>query len=105
MLFRHLNELGYRRIAGSRTLVAHQSIDYLSEVTYPGSVVIGIGVTRIGSASWTLGMGMFKDARCMGLSTTVLVHGTESGTAPIPAEFRAMLERFLLPADSLTQAS
>lgn len=100
--FRHLSkDLGYERAAGSRTLVVHQSIDYLSEVTYPGSILVGIGVSRIGSSSWSLAMGMFKGETCVGLSATVLVYGLADGSAPIPPAFRALLERFLLPAASL----
>lgn len=101
--FRHFSQdLGYERAAGSRTLVVNQSIDYLSEVTYPGSIVVGIGVSRIGTSSWALAMGMFKADVCVGLSTTVLVHGVADGPAPIPAAFRSLLDRFLLPAASLS---
>jgi acyl-CoA thioester hydrolase len=101
--FRHLSkDLGYERAAGSRTLVVHQSIDYVSEVTYPGSIVVGLGVSRIGTTSWALAMGMFKHDACMGLSTSVLVHGLADGAALIPPAFRALLERFLLPSDSLS---
>ena len=101
--FRHLSkQSGYERAPGSRTLVVHQSIDYLNEVKYPGVITVGIGVSRIGTTSWSFAMGMFKDATCVGLSTTVLVYGLETGAAPIPPSYRAMLERFLLPADSLT---
>jgi acyl-CoA thioester hydrolase len=101
--FRHLGTaLGYERAAGSRTLVVHQSIDYLNEVTYPGSIVVGIGVSRIGTSSWSFAMGMFRQMQCVGLSSTVLVYGFAGGAAPLPPEFRALLERFHLPADSLT---
>jgi acyl-CoA thioester hydrolase len=100
--FRRLHEMGYERPPGSRTLVAHQSIDYLQEITYPGSIVIGIGVSRIGQTSWHLSMGMFGRERCLGLSTAVLVYGTEAGATAIPTGYRAGLERFMLPANALT---
>jgi acyl-CoA thioester hydrolase len=100
--FRHLQkDHGYERAQGSRTLVVHQSIDYLEEVTYPGSVTIGIGVSRLGTTSWSFGMGMFKNGRCAGLSTTVLVYGLNGGPAPLPQGYRELLEKFLLPATSL----
>lgn len=100
--FRHLHQnLGYEREPGTRTLVAHQSIDYLAEVTYPGTITIGIGVSRVGTSSWSFAMGMFKDARCAGLSTTVLVYGTQTGNAPIPDRYRELLEQYLMPAASL----
>jgi acyl-CoA thioester hydrolase len=101
--FRHLHQnLGYEREPGTRTLVVHQSIDYLNEVTYPGSITIGIGVSKIGTTSWSFAMGMFKDDKCAGLSTTVLVYGLKTGPAPIPDAYRALLGRHLMPADALT---
>lgn len=100
--FRHLQkDLGYERVPGSRTLVVHQSIDYLREVTYPGSITIGIGVSKVGTTSWSFAMGMFNEGRCAGLSTTVLVYGLGDGPAPIPESYRALLSRYLLPATSL----
>jgi acyl-CoA thioester hydrolase len=100
---RHLaRDLGHERATDSRTWVVHQSIDYLREVTYPGLVAVGIGVSRIGTSSWSCAMGLFEDGRCVGLSTAVLVHGLGDRPAPIPPTYRALLERFLLPADSLT---
>jgi|HigsolmetaAR201D_1030396.scaffolds.fasta_scaffold00450_24 acyl-CoA thioester hydrolase len=97
---RHLTQdLGYQRSAGSRTWVAHQSIDYLLEVMYPGTVIVGIGVSRIGTTSWSCSMGLFAGGRCAGLSTTVLVYGLEDRPAPIPQSYRTLLERFILPAD------
>ena len=100
--FRHLHQnLGYEREAGARTLVVHQAIDYLAEVTYPGTITIGIGVSKVGTSSWSFAMGMFTEGRCAGLSTTVLVYGTKTGSAPIPDGYRALLERHLLPAASL----
>ena len=100
--FRHLHQnLGYEREPGTRTLVVHQSIDYLDEVTYPGSITIGIGVSKIGTTSWSFAMGMFKDDKCAGLSTTVLVYALKTGAAPIPDAYRALLQRHLMPAESL----
>jgi acyl-CoA thioester hydrolase len=100
--FRHLHQsLGYERVQGSRTLVVHQSIDYLNEVTYPGHITIGIGVSKVGTTSWSFAMGMFKDGICAGLSTTVLVYGMKEGPTPIPDRYRALLEQHLMPAASL----
>jgi len=100
---RHLtHDLGHERPKDTRAWVVHQSIDYLSEVSYPGVVVVGIGVSRIGTSSWSVAMGLFAEGRCAGLSTAVLVHGLDTGPAPIPESQRALLQRFMLPADSLT---
>src|SRR5262245_20155252 len=72
----------YERPKESRTLVAHQSMDYLDEVEYPTPITIGIGVTRVGSSSYELGMGMFQHGRCVGLSRAVLVYALAAGPSP-----------------------
>lgn len=96
--FRELGRLfSYTRPSESRTLVAHQAMDYLGEVGYPARLTIGVGVARVGSSSYELGLGMFQNDRCVGLSGTVLVYATAQGPAPIPAEFRAVLQQNLLP--------
>lgn len=93
-------EHGYERPKGIRTLVAHQSIDYLAEAEYPGMLTMGVGVSRIGTSSWTLGLSMFQNGKCAGLSRCVLVYGTKEGPAALPAAFRSILESYLLPADA-----
>lgn len=94
---RFATEGGYERGKDSRILVAHQSIDYLGEVQYPGVVSVGVGVARIGNTSYTLGLGMFQSGRCVGLSRCVMVYGNQTGPAPLPTPFRSLLERNLLP--------
>ena len=80
-----------------RVLVARQSIDYLDEVEWPGPVTIGVGVAHIGSKSYSIGLAMFQQARCVGVSNTVLVYMTEDGSAPLPEEVRAALKSKMLP--------
>jgi acyl-CoA thioester hydrolase len=86
--------------AGERVLIAHQSIDYLHEAAYPGTLEVGIGVLRIGNASYTLGMGMFQDGRCVSVSDAVMVFADPSGPARLPDLFRRRLEAWLLGAGS-----
>jgi acyl-CoA thioester hydrolase len=95
-------QFSYSRPSDSRTLVAHQSMDYLREVQYPTPLIIGIGVARVGTSSYELALGMFQQGRCVGLSVAVLVHANAQGPAPIPAEFRAVLQQNLLPAAAST---
>jgi acyl-CoA thioester hydrolase len=93
--------MGGRRVAspeGDRILIAHQSIDYLREATYPGSLDIGIGVLRIGRSSFRYGMAMFQDGACVSVSEAVLVHADAQGPAMLPAEYRARLEGWLIAA-------
>lgn len=84
-----------------RLLVARQSIDYLGEVEWPGSVFIGAGVAHIGNKSYSIGLGMFQRGRCVGVSDTVLVYATEQGSAPLPEPMRDALRAKMLPNTEL----
>jgi len=95
------SQYDFERGHGTRTLVAHQAVDYLAEVSYPGAVAIGVGVLRIGATSYSLGLGMFQSDRCVGLAMAVLVHGNKEGPAPLPPAWREILQGRLLPADAL----
>jgi acyl-CoA thioester hydrolase len=86
--------------AGDRILIAHQSIDYLREAGYPGALEVGIGVLRIGTSSYTFGMGMFQDGQCVSVSDAVMVFADASGPARIPDRYRQRLETWLLRDNS-----
>ena len=84
--------------AGERVLIAHQSIDYLQEANYPGSLEVGIGVLKIGNTSYTYGMGMFQEGRCVSVSNAVMVFADPSGPARLPERFLELLEAWRLGA-------
>jgi acyl-CoA thioester hydrolase len=88
----------FLRPEGSRVLVVHHEMDYLAEIQYPGVVIVGVGISRIGSTSYTFGAGMFQDGKCVGLASTVLVNANAQGPTPLHPEMRAFLEKRLLPA-------
>jgi acyl-CoA thioester hydrolase len=90
-------EFNYERVKGSRTLVAHQAVDYLGEVAYPGSVKLGVGVAHLGNSSYSLALGMFQLDRCVGVSLAVLVNADSHGPAPLPPRLREILQTKLLP--------
>jgi acyl-CoA thioester hydrolase len=84
--------------AKRRLLVARQSIDYLGEVEWPGPVTIGVGVSHTGKTSYSIGLGMFQNGRCMGVSDVVLVYATENGPTPMPDDIRELVaSKSLLP--------
>jgi len=83
---------------GERILIAHQSIDYLREASYPGTLEIGIGVLRIGNSSYTYGMAMFQEGACVSVSDAVLVYADSNGPARLPDHYRRRLEGWLMPA-------
>jgi acyl-CoA thioester hydrolase len=93
--------MGGKRIGtpeGERILIAHQSIDYLREGTYPGALEVGIGVMRIGRSSFRYGMAMFQDGACISVSEAVLVYADAQGPAALPEEYRRRLEGWLITA-------
>ena len=83
---------------GDRILLAHQSIDYLREGTYPGSLDVGVGVMRIGRTSYRYGMAMFQDGACTSVSEAVLVFADAHGPARLPEAYRQRLEAWLITA-------
>jgi len=96
---------GLRRMLGGdrmpatieRLLIARQSIDYLREATYPGTLDVGVGMLRIGNSSFTVGMGLFQGESCVSVSDAVMVNASASGAAPLADEARRLLEQWLLP--------
>jgi acyl-CoA thioester hydrolase len=84
--------------AGERILIVHQSIDYLLEAGYPGTLEVGVGVLRIGRSSFTYGMAMFQQGRCVSVSDAVLVYADASGPAAIPDRYRQRLEAWRVAA-------
>ena len=93
----HLRE-HHREIGHPHFLVARVEIDYLDEGHYPTPVNLGLGVISVGGTSYRLGVGLFQNDRCIGLSDGVLVHRGEKGPAPIPDILRATLESYALHA-------
>jgi acyl-CoA thioester hydrolase len=77
----------------NRLLVARQSVDYIGEVKWPGGVVIGVGVSRVGTSSFSLALAMFQCDRCMGISDTVMVFASSQGAAPLPERMRELLNQ------------
>lgn len=93
--------MGGRHVAGAggeRILIAHQSIDYLREGTYPGALEVGVGVLRIGRSSYRYGMAMFQDGACISVSEAVLVYADAHGPAALPGDYRQRLEAWLIAA-------
>lgn len=57
----------------SMFMLAHISVDYLAEINWPGSVVIGTKVTHIGNSSFTTEQVIFSGDVCAAVAKTVIV--------------------------------
>ena len=78
-------------------VVAENGFSYFREVRYPDRLEIGLRLERLGGASATIGMGMFREGgedECA-QARFVLVNVTAQGHQPKPwaAEHRALWER------------
>lgn len=81
-------------------VLASTKLDYLKELHYPGTVEIGMAVSRLGTKSFTLAHGVFQDGECAGTGTCVMVVfdlEKRASMAP-PADVRRYLESLQLPA-------
>jgi acyl-CoA thioester hydrolase len=63
---------------GCAFVIARLSLDFRSEIRWPGRVGIGTRVASIGRSSVTLAQGLFQDDRCVATAETVIVQMDES---------------------------
>lgn len=85
--------------AGCHFSIVRLTIDFMAEMTWPGEVTIGTGITRIGGSSVGLLQAIFNDGkRCATAESTVVL--TDSATrksTPLPDHARAWFETLRLP--------
>lgn len=74
------------------------TIDFLAEMSWPGDVIIGTAVTRIGSSSVGMRHAIFKDDICRATAEGVVVctNTASRKSHPLPDHARAMLETLML---------
>jgi acyl-CoA thioester hydrolase len=92
LVYPMLESAGHKRVD---IVLARIAIDYLAELGYPGFVEIGTRVVRLGTKSFTLGHGLFKDGgnKCFATAECVLVFFDNIDRVSIaaPPEIRAKL--------------
>jgi acyl-CoA thioester hydrolase len=90
-LLRTLLEMQQMHMRDGRVLLARQSIDYLREGRYPGSLEVGVAITAVGRTSVTVGMGLFQDDVCIAISDAVLVRLDDQGPREWSSDERTVL--------------
>lgn len=87
--------------ADGMVILARLDIAFLSELYWPGDVIVGTRVDRIGRASLQLAQAIFSSGRCCAAatSTCVLVDGASRRSMPWPENTIAALSA-LMPAQS-----
>ena len=83
--------------AARQNVIRKAELEYLRELHYPAEVKIGLRVLKLGTTSFTLGIGMFSGGHCVATASTVLVRIDTQSRAPVPLneEERALLQPFL----------
>ncbi len=77
-------------------VIARLEIDFLSEMRWPGTVVIGTRCEHIGRASLVMAQALFVDGRCAGSarSTVALMDRATRRARSLPPETACALEAF-----------
>ncbi|MBP9217392.1 MAG: acyl-CoA thioesterase [Sterolibacterium sp.] len=84
-----------------RMLPVKVRYDYLRPAGYPHPLTAGVGVVRIGTASFEIAMALFQDGACISLSRAVTVHVAHGGACPLPAALSTCLQQGLLRPDAV----
>ncbi len=76
-------------------VLARVAADYIEELYYPGTVDIGTAVRYVGTSSFHLGHGIFRDGRCKAIATSVLVQvqGRPIKSVPLTDEQKTRMRR------------
>lgn len=85
--------------ASERTLLVECRLRYLHEGHFPGGVMVGTGIGRLGRTSYHIHQALFQDQRCIGLCDTVMVLAKGSTPIPIEGELRARYQALLRAPD------
>ena len=82
--------------AGTSFVLARLELDFVAEITWPGTVAIGTRVLQIGRSSLRMQQAVFQNERCVANAQTVIVlidENTRKST-PLSAACKVALQRF-----------
>ena len=79
-------------------VLASVKLDLLNEITYPGTVEIGTGVSRIGNSSLTVYQGLFQNGEKVALAESVVVQmdNVTRKSKPLSDEMKEVLKKYLM---------
>ena len=81
--------------------IVKSGCDFISPISHPSNLIIGIGVSAIGTSSVTYKSAVFKEndefASAQGFFTHVYVNRTTQKASPISKEFREKLNEIFKP--------
>ncbi|MET7770851.1 acyl-CoA thioesterase [Nocardia sp. NPDC005366] len=99
LLHRRIGELRCAS-AASRMVLVHVEIYYLAEVEYPGHVLLGAGLCRVGRTSIEHRAGLFQDGKPVAVSRSVDVNTAAGrvGAEPLGEQYRNAARRMIMPS-------
>jgi acyl-CoA thioester hydrolase len=83
--------------AGMLVVMARVEIDYRRELHWPAVVDVGTRLTAVGRSSYAMGQGIFLGDTCVatGRTTLVMIDQESRRSAPLPDDYRAVLQDLL----------
>ncbi len=80
-------------------VIAKLTLNFCSEITWPGTVQIGTRVLTVGRSSVTLEQALFQEERCAATATTVIVQMNETtrSSQPLSETSIAYLKSLMTP--------
>ncbi|WP_312794218.1 thioesterase family protein [Tianweitania sp.] len=83
---------------GCAFVIARLEIDFRAELNWPGEIVIGTAVAKIGRSSFDLSQALFQDGACAAVSRSVIVQMDESTrrSHPLSEQSRSVLSNILI---------
>jgi len=85
-----------RQHHGMRIVIADLHIAFLAEAFYPGDLIVGTGVLRVGRSSYVTASALFQNGQCAAVCDTVMVNTVDGAASALPDEARAGLSRYVL---------
>ncbi|MBT8149920.1 MAG: thioesterase family protein [Gammaproteobacteria bacterium] len=90
------DEAGRTGYSSPSHLVAEMTIKYFAEINYPGPVTIGVGISRIGSSSFTVVEGLYQNDTLVGQAEIQMVATKEGKPTPLPQAVKEHFQQYLI---------
>ncbi len=85
-------------IAGRGAMVASLAIEFLGEAYFPGSIVVHVGATRLGTSSYDLALLLLQGGRPIATAASVMVSTLGGKPCAIPDAIRQAMNEWMLRA-------
>ncbi|THD68983.1 acyl-CoA thioesterase [Robertkochia marina] len=78
-------------------VIAGLHLNFIAEITWPGSVSIGTGILKIGNSSITLYQQIYQEEICVATAETVIVQVKNGQGLPLSSQAKNTLNQWMLP--------